>query len=220
MNINSHKYIKAIMESIDKYIIDNLSVLRARDLYEFYRALFHELKEFFGGSWGFEGVTEILIFRVLHHIINDDVEVIDITGDLKAFYYKRRNLVLGAGLPLMINNKKIWPDIIIYEPKRSNPTKIAKLKSVIEIKAYPQGGLKAIKKEIKRLINIHNTYHNPKSALIIYTIHAKIKRRSKIWKYLNRMLKDEEIIPSYIDVLLLDECNDKIIELFKQYTFT
>ena len=175
MNINPFGYVRATIESIDRYLLDNLSVLRARDLYEFYRVLFYELKGFFGGSWGFDGVTEILIFRVLHHLLGGDAKVVEVTRDLRAFYYPERNVVLGAGLPLMVGNMRIWPDIVIYEPKENNLVEMEKLRSVIEIKTYPQGGLGAIKREIKRLDSIHEHYCNSKLALIVYSINVKFK---------------------------------------------
>jgi len=217
MKVDPSKYVKVMIESIDQYLLDNLNILRGRDLYEFYRTLFYKLKGFFGGSWGFEGVTEILVFRAFHHILGGNAEVIDITKDLKAFYYLERNIVLGAGLPLMIGNRKIWPDIIIYEPRRNDLAELGKLRSVIEIKAYPQGGLKAIKREVERLNSIHKHYCYSKLALIVYSINVKFKERSKIWKYLHRRLENEEGIPGYIDVLLLEECTNKVTEIFTPY---
>jgi len=210
-----------MIQAIDRFILDNIDVLSAKDLFEFYNALHHELKRFFGGSWGFEGVTEVLIFRALHLIIGEVEQIVEVTRDLKAFYYRRRNIVLGAGLPLKIGNKVIWPDIIVYEPKKGNPAEMKKLNSVIEIKAYPQGGLKTIKDAIMRLDNIHEYYNNSKSALIVYGINVKYKKRSKIWKYLHRELEGEESIPIYIDVILLEECyNNRITDLFTPYVLT
>jgi len=50
MNVDPSKYVKVMIESIDRYLLDNFNVLRGRDLYEFYMTLFYELKGFFGGS--------------------------------------------------------------------------------------------------------------------------------------------------------------------------
>ncbi|WFO74917.1 hypothetical protein J4526_07545 [Desulfurococcaceae archaeon MEX13E-LK6-19] len=217
MVARSSEYVNRILQAIDNYITDNLSYLRACDLSEFYKTLFKELKEFFGGSWGFDGVTEVLIFRTLHHIIGEKAKIIKITNDLNAFYYEGKNIVLGAGLPLQINNEKIWPDIIVYIPYDNNPRMINQLVSILEIKAYPQGGLKGLKNTINRLKIIHNHYKNPKSALIIYDVPVKDKKRSKMWKYLHKELSEEELIPDYIDVIILAEHDNKVIDLFKPY---
>jgi len=217
MKIDPSSYVNSMIKAIDQFISENLNNLRAYDLYEFYRTLFNELKKFFGGSWGFDGVTEVLIFRLLHHLIGEKEKVIEVTSDLRAYYYEERNIVLGAGLPLKIGERKIWPDIIVYESEVNDPLKIVKLKSVLEIKAYPQGGLKSIKNMVERLKMIHNYYPDAKLALIVYSLPVKNKNKSRIWKYLHRALEGEETIPSYIDVVLLSERHDRVTKVFKLY---
>lgn len=98
-----------ILLKIDNYIKSNFDVLAGNDLYSFYCKLTDLLKnKYFGGSWGFQGIIELLIFRILHYLLlTNNYETINYTKNLKAFYYPDKQLVLGAGLPLYINSKKI-----------------------------------------------------------------------------------------------------------------
>ena len=223
--VNINHYVNLILEeALDRFVKDNIDSLTGRDLANFYRQLFEKLKEYFGGSWGFNGVTEFLILRVLYYVgierYNEKPERRDITKDLKGFYFTKHRLVLSAGRPLTLGENKKRIDIIVYEASKDNIADIYRLKSAIEIKAYPQKGIKGIRETIERLKEVYGFYsnHNPKLALIVYDYTVQDKSRSKVWKYLRREpVKGYEPIPKYIDTIVLSEVDKPIKDLLAKY---
>ena len=223
MNVNY--YVNLFLESIDKFIRENLNVLTGKNLSDFYITLFNNLKnKYFGGSWGFNGVTEFLILRILYYIGSEKYgkpQVNKITRDIKGFYYPNPNIVLSAGKPLCLGNTKKWLDIAVYtQSSKDDIGKIKNLISSIEVKACPPGGLKGkggIIETIERLKKIHEHYPKAKLALIIYYYSAN-ESRSKVWRYLLRKpVDDVEPIPNYIDILVLSKIDEKIKNILGKY---
>lgn len=83
---------------------------------------------------GFNGLAELLIFRVLHYMLGEEPHKIEVTRDLRAFHYPKSNLVLAAGYPLQVGLRRKWLDIIVYKPKEGKPKEIEELLSVVEVK--------------------------------------------------------------------------------------
>jgi len=222
--INVNRYVGSFLEALDTFVRDNINELTGQDLVDFYKQLFERLKrEYFGGSWGFDGVTEFLIFRILFYIgiekYGEKPEVVKITKNLKGFYFTTSRLILSAGRPLILGEGKRWIDIMVYEASKDNIADIHRLRSALEIKAYPQGGVRGIRDTIERLKNIHKFYGESglKLALIVYDYTAN-KLRSKVWKYLLREpIEDLEPIPDYIDVIVLSTIKDKIKNILMNY---
>ena len=110
-----------------------------------------------------------MILRALYYIgkiikYNEEPDVVKITENLRGFYFSKPGLVLSAGRPLAFNGRKMWVDVMVYKPVSDDFLGIHKLKSVIEIKAYPQKGLEGIVEAVERLktymTNIENIIRN------------------------------------------------------------
>ena len=224
------KYVEKILSAIDGFIAKNLDVLTGKDLANFYDELRRTLKnDYFGGSWGLEGVTEIMLFRALYHIgvrkyPESKPKPVTITKNLKGFCFPQENIVLSAGRPIKLGGgKRIWPDIIVYKTTDCNETReanVKEMKSIIEIKAYPQGGKEGIVDTIERLIKLRNLYNNEnlKLAYIAYNYIVKNESGSSVLKYLQREpVEGYEPIPEYIDVILLSKSNALIKDLLAKY---
>ncbi len=224
------KYVEKILSTIDGFIAENIDILTGEDLANFYDELRRSLKnDYFGGSWGLEGVTEILLFRALYQIgirkyPESKPKPVTITKNLKGFCFPQENTVLSAGRPIKLEEgKRIWPDIIVYKTTNCSKIQVAnvrEMKSVIEIKAYPQGGKKGIAYTIERLIKLRTLYNNEnlKLAYIAYNYIVKNESGSSVLKYLHREpVEGYEPIPEYIDVILLSKSNALIKDLLAKY---
>ena len=233
MSVDVDRYVDYFLGVLDSYVSENIEELTGEDLSRFYSKIFSKLKErYFGGSWGFEGVTEFLILRVLHYIgrekYGEEPEIVPITKDLRGFYFLKaggRGLVLSAGRPLVVDSdsskRRMWPDILVYEPKdERRPERISRIKSAIEVKAYPQRGYKGVAETLERLENIKNSAFGGEVslALIIYDYPVKNKKQSKIWRYLMRGgVEGYKPIPEDIDVLVLSVTKEKVKDLLWKY---
>jgi hypothetical protein len=233
MSVDVDRYVDYLLGALDSFVSENIEELTGEDLSRFYSKILSKLKEkYFGGSWGFEGITEFLILRVLHYIgrekYGEEPEIVPITKDLRGFYFLKaggRGLVLSAGRPLVVDSnsskKRMWPDILVYEPENERcPERISRIKSAIEVKAYPQRGYKGIAETLERFENIKNSAFGGEVslALIIYDYPVKNKKQSKIWRYLMRGgVKGYKPIPEDIDVLVLSAIKEKVKDLLWKY---
>jgi len=228
--VNVEGYVNSFLESLDKFVRENINELTGIDLAEFYNGVFKKLKEnYFGGSWGFAGVTEFLLYRVLYYIgvekYNERPRKLEkLSRDLRVTYFTRPRLALSAGRPLILGGTKKWIDIMVYETSEADIANIRRLKSAIEIKAYPQRGIKGLQETVERLKNIHKFYGEPdtKLALVVYNVYATNKQRSKVCKYLlKNPIGDIDPIPDYIDVFIMSQKegkgNERIKNLLMNY---
>jgi len=233
MAVNISRYVDDFLGVLDLFVSANIDELTGEDLSRFYSEVFNGLKErYFGGSWGFEGVTEFLILRALYYIgkgkYGEEPRIIPITESLRGFHFLQagsRGLMLSAGRPLAIDNDngegRIWPDILVYEPEdERRPERVARIKSAIEIKAYPQRGYKGIAETLERLKKIKDSAlgGGARLAFIIYDYPVKNKKQSKIWRYLmGEGVQGYDTIPEDIDVLVLSITKERVKDLLWKY---
>lgn len=233
MTVDIGRYADDFLRMLDLFVSENINELTGEDLSRFYYEVFNRLKErYFGGSWGFEGVTEVLILRALYHIgerkYGEEPRIIPLTENLRGFYFLQagsRGLVLCAGRSLAIDNDNIegsiLPDILIYEPiDKRHPERIGRIKSAIEIKAYPQRGYKGIVETLERLKKIKDSDFGSGASLafIIYNYSVKKEKRSKILRYLmGEEMQGYDPIPEDIDVLVLSIIKERVKNLLWKY---
>lgn len=231
MSVKVNEYVDTFLNTLDSFISDNLGSLTATELSQFYATLFDRLRNnYFGGAWGFEGVTEFLVFRTLYYIAREkypgEPRVVNVTKDIRAFYFRnagRRGLVLSAGRPLNVDDsdkkKRMWPDILVYEPKGVGAVAdIARVHSAIEVKAYPSNGYRGIVDTLERLEKIRRLYGVTRLAFIVYDYPVRNKKASKILRYLmGEDVEGYKPLPKHIDVIVLSATTRKIKDLLWAY---
>ena len=86
------RYIEEFIGVLDSFVKENLGSLRGVDLANFYSDLLVRLRGTFGGTWGFNGVTEFLILRSLYYLAavkyGEEPQRVSITRDLAGFHYR------------------------------------------------------------------------------------------------------------------------------------
>lgn len=233
MTVDIDWYVDNFLRVLDSFVSENIDELTGKDLSRFYSKVFVMLKEkYFGGSWGFEGITEFLVLRVLYYIGKEKYDgeptIIPITENLRVFYYSQaegQGLVLSAGRPLAIDNgnggRRMRPDVLVYEPEDvGHLERIARIKSAIEIKAFPERGCKGIEETLRRLKKIRDSAFGGEASLafIIYSYFVKNEKRSKILRY----IKGEKVqgcdpVPEGIEILLLSNTEERVKDLLWKY---
>ena len=137
---NAKDICKKFLENIDNYIAENWRNIRCADIHDMYFQFSQDLKEFKGNSNGFTGLSEYLVFRFLYHQLGGSFEREQITRDLWEFK-SSNDLRIGQSVRVTIDNRKYYPDVVIYKSNR--------LMAVIQIKIYLTSGLNEIKEELE-----------------------------------------------------------------------
>ncbi len=149
------------LSGLDTYLKENWQNLTCAEISEIYFQFFRLLKEFKGNACGFTGLSELIIFRFLFHLLASSFHRREITPDLSEFISNsNENLRIGQSLPVDINRRKYRPDIVIYEADN--------LIAVIQIKTYPTRGIKEIESELKKLKTIRKKHRKTSALLIIF----------------------------------------------------
>lgn len=126
MEIKGQSIVTEFLKNLDKYLKDEFKQLQCRDVAKIYSTLFGELKRYRGTSTGFDGLTELIIFRFLIHQLGGNFKEIRI-NDLTS-QFSRGNLLLRQGLPIDEKRPPKKPDISLFKEN--------KLAAVIEIKSH------------------------------------------------------------------------------------
>ena len=204
-----------MLGELDRYIYEKIDELRGIELSYFYNRLAKDLRDdYFGGTWGFQGYLELIIYRILYHLLEEKYGSPSqkaATKIIKVFYYDNGGIVLGAGVPVKIGETRIWPDIIIYHPKtitNHEVKDISILYSVIEIKAAFR--MKDVRRDVKRLMKIYENYNSIHNALIVYGHDSEKRSANEILNVLN--------LPDYIDFIYLKDDRRTLKEIFEKLT--
>ena len=213
-------YVKKFIKILDDFVRINIDTLRGKDLADFYDRLLVNLRKTFGGAWGFNGVTEFLVLRTLYHLgikkFAEKPKPVPITNDINGFIYSNAGIVLSAGRPLaLINQKRIWPDIVVYRPGNS-VHQVEKLISVLEVKAYPPSIKEIDENVIKRFEEVRQIYGEANFALIVYIYNSK-SSNTKMLRYLRGDRVDGKRIPRYVNTIILSRDNRPISEILGNY---
>jgi len=188
---------RRFLEEVDSYVKNNLPTLTCMQVYDFYYRFFYDLKKFKGNSNGFTGLSEYLIFRSLYHLLGGSFESRKVSGSnwINEFVSIDNNQFrIGQGVPVNINGKKLYPDIIVYKDDR--------LRSVAQIKLYLTSGIKELITEMEKYKALIAKYGYVKAFLIVFGL----SKEGKIFPHL-RELQDKE--PWFNFVIL--ENNENLI---------
>jgi hypothetical protein len=174
---------RSYLENLDRYLNDNLQTLKCSDIYDIYdQFVFCDLKEFRGNSNGFTGLSEFLIFRFLYNQLGGKFQrnKVAIKSTLYEFISKTRKIRIGQSIPVTIQGKRYYPDVVVYHMK--------KLIAVIQIKLYLTGGHSEVNKTFGTLQQLRAEHPELKALLIIF----QLSKRGTIFPELQRISFNEK----------------------------
>lgn len=171
---NWKNILDTFLDGIDNYIKQHINTMTCDEVYEMYKYMFDVLKKYRGSSNGFTGFSELILFRVVYHILGGDFILGDYRGSrhLKYFVSKDNKLWIGqnVGFDIGLTRKK-YPDIVICDMNGN-------IQTLIQIKLYLTNGKKELQKVIELLRKFRSRYPDMRSLLIIY--HYEPRQRSKL----------------------------------------
>ena len=190
--MNKQNIGRMFLAEIDEYLAKNLQNITCADIEQIYSQFFEDLKEYKGNSNGFTGLSEYLIFRLLYHLLGVSFERENAKDSEILWEFYNENYHIGQGVPIRVDNKKYYPDIVIYNRKPE------KLIAVIEIKIYPTRGQKEIDEILKRFENIRSDpdYQETRALLIIFD---ELSEKGKIPPHLQKRKSEAD----WFDFLIL-----------------
>jgi len=181
---------KQFFEEIDSYIKKNLQTLTCSQIYDFYYFFWEHLREFKGNSNGFTGLSELLVFRSLYHLLGGSFKRIKASRSNWIYEFESnadKGIRIGQSVPIYINDKRIYPDITINNLER--------LKAVAQIKLYLTGGINEVFNEIEKLKALRANYMDLRALLIIFEL-------SKEGKIINQLKELKDNLPWFhFDIL-------------------
>ncbi len=151
------------LKDVDKFIKKNYQTLKCDDIFRIYSQFRRLLKDFRGTSGGFTGLSELLIFRFLHHQLGGFFKIHDATDELKEFVSESyESLRIGQDIPtpFKVGKRRVYPDISLYHSES--------LLSVIQIKVYLTRGTEEVDREIEILEGLKTRYRKLQALLIIF----------------------------------------------------
>ena len=194
---------RKFLEYVDKFLAGNYQILTCADIHDIYSQFFWDLKEFKGNSTGFTGLSEYLIFRFLYYLLGGSFDRQRVTPDLWQFVSKSHNdLRIGQSIPIPLNRKRCYPDIVIYHS--------GKLVVVIQIKLYITNSLKEVKKEMKTLEEIRKDHRDLLALMIIF---SGLSEKGKVLPELRK----ERDNKAWFNFLVLKENNELLKQKLQDY---
>lgn len=191
------EFLSASLKKMDELIAKNYRTWKCEDVFNAYHQFFLTLKDFRGTSTGFTGLSELLIFRFLYHLLGGQFRKKNITKDLKEFVSD--DFRIGS-IPIVINGKRIFPDISIYYRKE--------LIAVIQIKTYLTRGINELRKEVDILKKIKTRNPKMRALLIIFAL----SKRGKIVRELEKLRKTNKCF----NFLILQENKEPLMQKLQQ----
>lgn len=175
MNDDSGRY---FLEAVDFYIRDHLQKLTCSEIYKLYFNFFSELKNFKGNANGFTGLSEFIIFRAIYHLLGGSFKIENAEGSADIYEFRSKtdkSIRIGQSTPIRIDNKKLYPDVVVYK----NNDLIA----AAQIKIYVTGGIKEVSAEIEKLKMLRAKFTNMHAFFIVFSLSEKGKIASDLKRY-------------------------------------
>ena len=145
------------LNNIDDFIYQNMN-MSCDDLHNLYFSFWGILKEFKGGSAGFTGLSEYLIFRFMYIFLGKEFKIKALTKDMNE-YEREDGLKLYSNVNIKVDNKIVCPDIVI-ESKN--------IMRVLSIKIYLSNGRKTLEDEFYKLKLLKDSKIDFRALVIIY----------------------------------------------------
>ena len=190
--------LKNFLDELDNYIKQNINNLECNDIFHLYSDYFDSLKDYMGNSNGFTGLSELIIFRVVYHLLggNFKLEYYDNSNELKYFVSKDNKYWIGENVGFDVGEKRRrYPDIVVCD----NNDNVLRY---IEIKLYPTNGIKTIDKAIEKMKPFIDKYPEMKAMLIMYKLGENSKITVALKNYKNKY--------KWFDYCLLKDNSEKI----------
>jgi hypothetical protein len=195
---------KTFLEHIDDYVRKHWDSLTADDIAGLYSQFIMDLKEYKGNSNGFSGLSELLVFRFVYHLLGGNFTLKKKTHDLREFISNLNDEIsIAQSCPLFIGEKRYYPDIVIA--CRDD------VKAIFQIKAYVTGGRKEIDHEFHVFSDIHSRYPGSRCILVIFN---GIPAGGKLFDRLENLKSGNP----WFDYILLQGNNQKLKDLLKPAT--
>ncbi len=169
---------KRYLDDLDTYLAQNLHRVTCNDIQEIYYKFFEDLKEFKGNANGFTGLSELLVFRFLYHLLGGSFERRTVQGSRHLFEFvsgPERSLRIAQSARVLVDGRRYYPDIVIFHRDR--------LVMVAQIKLFLTGGVKTIDQEMATLAQLRRHYPEMQALLIIF---LGSKKRGKVLSYLEK----------------------------------
>ncbi len=190
--INIPDFGEIFFKEIDSYLIKNRKKLTCANVAEIYWKFFNTSKKFKGNSEGFTGLSELIIFRYLFHQLGGSSFVRKSVSE-QQFQFISENCRLGCNIPLVINDKKYKPDIVVFQSD--------KLIAVISVKVYFTNGFNTIADEMEKLEKFKASHPEMKALLITF---ASQPQKGKVLAKLREVKKSKE----WFNFMYLKENNE------------
>lgn len=191
------------LERIDEFLLNNNQTLKCADVADIYFEFFKDLKDFKGNAHGFTGLSELLIFRFLYHLLDGSFKPNWVTKHMAEFVSKSRGLRIGQSIRIAINGERYNPDIVVYQD--------GVLKAIFQIKVYLTRGRSEIVKEMKTLKKIKHARTKMKALLIIF---GELSRKGKLFYELEKQ-RDEN--RNWFDFVILRGNNELLGKKLLRY---
>ena len=186
--------LKNFLGELDNYIKQNLNDFECDHIFHLYSDYFKALKDYMGNSNGFTGLSELIIFRVVYHLLGGNFERKEYSNSkkLKCFASKDNRYWIGENVKFKF---KIKPDIVVCDGNNN-------VLRYIEIKLYPTNGVKTIDEAIKKMKTFIDKYPDMKAMLMIYNPGKNSKITVALKNYKNKY--------KWFDYCLLKDNSEKI----------
>ena len=143
---NWGKILDEFLQNFDDYIKQHVETITCGEIHKMYTDFFEKIKDYRGNSSGFTGFSELILFRVIYHIIGGNFiletrKYPESTG-LKYFVSKNNKFSIGQNIGFSIGSKrKNYPDIVICDESDN-------IQNIIQIKVYLTNGKREMKKRL------------------------------------------------------------------------
>jgi len=167
-----NKSFPPIVELIDKWIEEHYKSITCEDIANTYWEFEETLKRYRSTCADFTGLSELLIFRILLHYLNEGLgaklntkyinkEKVYMEGDLIPFIDEGKKLKIGQTLKIKLENARYKkPDISLFSNE--------KLYGVVQIKTYKVSPA-AFKNEFDGLEVIKRIFPSMKALFVLYS---------------------------------------------------
>jgi hypothetical protein len=171
------------LEELDILIAENWRNLRCNQVHDMYFDFWRKLKNLKGNSNGFNGLSELLILRILYQHLGGFEHKDGFKKDLEKrskdtrwfVSTSNKRICIAPEYPFKIGmtekgrDKLAKPDIVIYEYEESSYARIKKLIGAIEVKTYLPNSSQTVEETVKTLGLIRNRHLEMLSSLIIFS---------------------------------------------------
>jgi hypothetical protein len=161
------------LTTLDTCLEEKCLTLQCKTVFDTYYDLFDGLKDLKGNSNGFTGYSEILVFRILYHWLEEKKCVSfekKSVPNSKVYEFRCKNFEIGQSIPIVVNKKKRYPDIVVKQ--------LGRVLAAAQIKIYVETD--TLDKEIALFEDLHGTNRDFKGLLVIYdSIGEQLKNNIK-----------------------------------------